>query len=808
MRRANGRSGGRQVEPGRGRALAARLGLLALLGAGGCAPRPPLGRLPGGLAPRDLNLLLVTLDTTRADRIGAWARPLGRAAPETPHLDALAARGARFERAVAVTPLTLPAHCTMMTGLLPAAHGVRDNGGYRLDAARRTLAELFADAGARTGGFVSAFVLDHKWGIAQGFDTYFDDFDRAEAKSLSMGEIQRRGDETVARAAAWLDEVGGARFFAWVHLYDPHTPYEPPEPYRGRHPRAPYNAEIAWTDHLVGELVDHLERRGLSDRTLVAVVGDHGESLGEHDETGHGYFLYQPSTHVPLLVAGPYPALAGRTVAEVVGQADLAPTLAELAGLAPAGPAGLEPGQGRSLVPLLAGRPDPPGPPRGYSETFVARLHYGWAELRGLRDGRWQFFEAPRPELYDLEADPGETVNLAERDRRRVAEMRAALAAIDAGVRPPATPSKPVLEDEETLRALAALGYVGGQSVDASKSFRELADPKDRLATYNQLNRARELARGEKPGEAIPLLEQVLAADPAVVDAWFTLGNVCFRRRDWECAERNYRETLARRADHDWAMIGLADTFVARGRVDDAVVGYRRHLESDPANAQIRYRLAQVLLDAGRDAEAEAAFRETLATEPRTARAEVGLAVVEFRRRAFGAAHAALDRAAAIDAETKWIGYNRALLLEAEGRDAEAEAAYREEARRHPDAHQAPYNLARLLERRGDAAGALAADRAAVAAEPKFGLGRLMLARGLLGAGDLAGAEREAREGLRLDPRAPYAPLGHYLLADVYSRLGRAADAEREARAGRDLESRLARAASARPAPAEGDAGR
>lgn len=789
MRRASERPGSAST----GRARAGAFAALGLLAAAGCAPRPPLGRLPGGLAPRDLNLMLVTLDTTRADRIGAWARPLGRPAPDTPHLDALAARGARFERAVAVTPLTLPAHSTLMTGLLPAAHGVRDNGGYRLDAARRTLAELFADAGARTGGFVSAFVLDHKWGIAQGFDTYFDDFERAEAKSLSMGEIQRRGDETVARAAAWLDEVGEARFFAWVHLYDPHTPYEPPEPFRSRHPRAPYNAEIAWTDHLVGELVGHLERRGLAGRTLVAVVGDHGESLGEHEETGHGYFLYQPSTHVPLLLAGPYPALAGRTVAAVVGQADLAPTLVELAGLAAPSAGGLEPGQGRSLVPLLAGRPDPPGPPRGYSETFVARLHYGWAELRALRDGRWQFVEAPRPELYDLESDPGETVNLAERERRRVAEMRAALARLDAGVRTPAIPSKPVVEDEETLRALAALGYVGGQSVDASTSFRELADPKDRLATYNQLNRARDLARGEKPGEAIPLLEQVLAADPAVVDAWFTLGNVCFRRRDWECAERNYRETLARRADHDWAMIGLADTFVARGRIDDAVVGYRRHLASDPVNAQIRYRLAQVLLDAGRDAEAELAFRETLATEPRTARAEVGLGVVEFRRRAFAAAHAALDRAAAIDADAKWLRYNRALLLEAEGRDAEAEAEYREEARRHPEAHQAQYNLARLLERRGDAAGAVAADRAAVAASPEFGLGRLMLARGLLGAGDLEGAAREAREGLRLDPRAPYAPLGHYLLADVYSRQGRTADAEREARLGRELEARLRR---------------
>ena len=778
------------------------LGLLALALAG-CGRRDALGDLPDGLSPRDLNVLLITLDTTRADRIGAWARPLGRRAPETPHLDALAARGARFERAAAVTPLTLPAHCTLMTGLLPPAHGVRDNGGYRLGAERRTLAEAFAAAGARTGGFVSAYVLDRKWGIAQGFETYFDDFDLAAAKSLSMGEIQRRGDETVRRATDWLAGLGGARFFAWVHLYDPHTPYEAPEPFRGRYPGEPYNAEIAWTDQLVGELIGALARLGLDGRTLVVVVADHGESLGEHGETGHGYFVYQPSTHVPLVVAGPYPGLAGRTVPDVVGQADLAPTLLELAGIE----GGLEAGQGRSLVPLLAGRPDPPGPRRGYSEAFVTRFHYGWSELRALRDGRWKFVEAPVAELYDLEADPGESVNLAERERRVMADLRAALAAIDAGVRPPATSSTPLEEDEETLRALAALGYVGGQSVDASKSFRDLPDPKDRLPVYNELNHARDLARGEKPAEAVPLLERVLAVAPEVVDAWFTLGNVCFRRRDWEGAERNYRETLARRPDHDWAMIGLADTFVARGRIDDAVVGYRRHLGSDPDNAQILYRLAQVLLDAGRDAEAEVEFRRTLAVEPRTARAEVGLAVVEFRRRRFPEAHAALDRAAAIDPDAKWIAYNRAVLHEAQGRASEAESAYRAEFARHPEAYKAHFNLARLLERRGDAPGALAADRAAVEASPEFGLGRLMLARDLFGAGDLSAAEREAREGLRLDPEAGWAPLGHYVLADVYSRQGRPADAEREARLGRELEARLARA-PARPAAPAGAAAR
>jgi arylsulfatase A-like enzyme/Tfp pilus assembly protein PilF len=754
----------------------------------GCGPSGPLGKLPAGVERSELNVLLITLDTTRADRIGAYARPRGLEAPATPRLDELAARGTRFDNAVSVTPLTLPAHCTLMTGLLPAAHGVRDNGGFRLDPARRTLAEAFAAAGFRTGGFVSAYVLDHKWGIGQGFERYFDDFDLAKVKTSNMGEIQRRGDETVARATAWIDEVAPAgRFFAWVHLYDPHTPYAAPEPFASAYPHAPYNGEIAWTDSLVGDLLDHLAGRGLDRETLVVVMGDHGESLGDHGEADHGFFVYDATQQVPFLLAGPFERLAGQVVTAAVGQADLAPTLLELAGVA----GGLEPGQGRSLVPLLAGEADPEAaPPRGYSEIFLPRFHYGWSELRALRTERWHFIEAPRAELYDVVADPRETTNLADRERRVTRDLRQALAALDATVRPATAGSAPLEEDEETLRALAALGYLGGQGMDESKSFRDLPDPKDRLDVYARMSRARGLAKSDEPAEAIPLLEAVLAEDPEVVDAWFTLGNVHFRQHDWERAAENYRQTLARRPDHDWAMIGLADTYVARGQIDEAVAGYRRYLQGDAGNAQIQYRLAQVLVDAGRDAEAAAAFGKTLEVEPKTARAEVGLAIVAFRAQRFPEAHAALDRALGIDAAAKWAHYNRALLLEQEGRTAEAVAAYRKEIEIQPEATRAMFNLGRLLERQGDGAGALAEYRRAVAADDGFQIPRFFLARGLLAAGDLDGAAREARAALEKDPDGAFSPLGHYVLADVASRRGDPREADRQARLGRALEAR------------------
>ncbi len=760
----------------------------------------PLGGLPNGLAPGDLNVLLITLDTTRADRLGCY----GARGVETPNLDALAARGTRFSRAVAPVPLTLPSHTSLMTAELPGMHGVRDNGGFRVGAEKLTLAEVLAEKGWATGGFVSAYVLDHRWGIAQGFSTYFDDFDLAKFKTMSMGDIQRRGDATVERALSWIGERGAKeKFFAWVHLYDPHSPYEPPEPYASRYAGHPYNGEIAWTDELVGRLLAGLEKRGLTSRTIVAVIADHGESLGEHGEHGHGFFIYEPTTRVPLLLAGPYPALSGREVGAVVQNVDLAPTLLELVGLG--GPGARLEGQGRSLVPLLGAatrRSTARAPDPGYSEAFYPRFHYGWSELRSLRTERWHFIEAPRPELYDLEADPGELKNLASTERRTVADLRARLAALDreidaaiekeaAGRKSPGQSAAPIEEDEETLRKLAALGYVGSMGdAAAGKSFRELPDPKDRLDVYNLMTRAREELSSGKPDAAIATYDQVLAKDPDVIDAWFGRGNARFQKRQWEAAAADFQQTLARRADHDYAMIGLADTLVARGRIDDAVLGYRKFLEQDPSNAQITYRLAQVLLDDGRDGEAEEWFGRTIAIEPATARAEVGRAVVAFRRQNFAGAKAALTRALAIDGKARHARFNLALVEEAEGNPAGAEKAYRAEVADYPDAYKAWFNLGRLLARRGDAAGAEEAFRQTVSADPDFAVGHFYHAQSLLELGRTADAAAEARRGLALDAASPIAALGHYVLADVFERAGRRAEAAAEVRRGRALEAR------------------
>jgi arylsulfatase A-like enzyme/tetratricopeptide (TPR) repeat protein len=738
-----------------------------------------LGALPRGVDAASLNLVVVTLDTTRADRIGCY----GAKDVATPHLDTLAAGGVRFDAAVSPMPLTLPAHCTLFTGLLPGAHGVRDNGGFKLAPEHVTLAEVLKDRGFVTGGFVSAFVLDHRWGIAQGFDLYYDDFDLKQEEKLSMGEIQRPGNETVDHALQWIRDVRDKRFFAWIHLYDPHAPYDPPEPYKSRYTSRPYDGEIAWTDSLVGRVVDELARLDLTRKTVVAVIADHGESLGEHGEHGHGYFIYEQVTRVPFLLTTPYSGTRGRVVDAVVRSVDVAPTVLDLLGSA-----GTLPGAGTSLLPLLAGKGGAPGD--GYSESYYARFHYGWSELRGVRTKRWHFIESPKAELYDLAADPGESTNLAAREPATVERLRASLSDFERESIATLSATAPVEEDEETLRKLASLGYVGGTSVDDGTSWRDLPDPKDRLPIYDRMGRIRAMVKEGKDEDAIALLESVLEEAPEVIDAYYTLGNCYLKKKEFAKAAEYYRATLAKRPDHDYAMIGLADTLVAEGRIDEAIAGYEHFLKSDPKNAQILYRLAQVELDAGRDDGAVANFRKTLEAEPKTARAEVGVGVVAFRKGDVDAAKAALARALSIDAKARWARYNLALIAESEHDTPRAIAEYRSEVETYPDAYKALFNLGRLLGKSGDFRGAVEALRSCVDHQPDWPIGRFYLSQALLQSGELEGAKSEALRALGLDARSTYASLGHFVLAAVYNRQGRERDAAAELRKGQALERR------------------
>lgn len=590
------------------------------------------------------NILLITLDTTRADRLGAYG--YGRA--RTPTLDRLAREGVLFEHARTVAPTTLPAHVSLLTGRYPAAHGVRNNG-VPLSEKVPTLASALRAGGYRTAAFVSSFVLDRRFGLAPGFDHYDD---RLDSEPGSAEPVERRGDRTVAAAGQWLDDYLGTRapsaaptsrpapFFVWLHLYDPHDPYSPPAPFSNLFADQLYDGEIAFADSVVGALIDRLEGRGLLSSTLVAVIGDHGESLGDHGEATHGMFVYEAAMRVPAILRWPTRLPAGRRVAPMVRSIDLAPTLMELAGVPLV--AGLD---GESLMPLV--RSETPGPVSAYGETYFPLLFMNWSPLRSLQDERWKFIEAPEPELYDLVSDPSERTNLAVREQARTAAMRRALDAITAA-RPAATPG--ATPSRETVEKLAALGYVGAPAAISSAEALKRPDPKKMIAVFNRLRLANAAFAEGRLGEAASVANQTLAADRENAFAMLIVARVEMAQGYYREAAGRFRSYLAQvpiSADaHQWLAIcqlQLGDEAAAlrevdaalaidarfgdahdlrgnllflSGHPDESLRELRTAVDLNPDKSAFRASLGRALLNTGHADEAETEFRRALALRP------------------------------------------------------------------------------------------------------------------------------------------------------------------------------------------------
>jgi len=764
-------------------ALAALLGLIvtaALL-----SRRPPrtdrdaVARI-GSQRPaaHDLNVVVVTLDTTRADRLGCY----GFTRIETPNLDALARQGVVFENATSTAPLTFPSHSSIFTGLIPPHHGARDNGGFFLDDARTTLAERLKAAGYATGAFIGAWVLESRWGLAQGFDEYSDRFELSKYKIISLGTVQKTGDEVMDGALKWLDSVRDRRFFAWVHLYDPHAPYEAPEPYASRYRGQPYLGELAYTDHVVGRLTGWLETQGLLEKTVIVVVGDHGESLGDHGEAAHAYFIYGATTHVPLIVRTPW-GLTGRSPAQV-STVDILPTVLDVVGLAPQ--EGID---GRSLARALF---DPAAPldHASYSETYFPRYHFGWQHLRSLRDDRYTYVDAPRPELYDRSQDPGETRNVFKAYSQRAEALRVRLEEMSRTTGTQAPERKQL--DPETLQRLAALGYVG--NVIDVDPHAVLPDPKDKLPLFEAMNAAKSFAQDEDFERAVAKMKTVIAEDPNIMDAHLTIGNWLARLKRGEEAIAAYKQALSLKPDDDIALGNLARLYLARGKQQDALDAlevFRTALRANPKNPQSWYQLATLYLDTNHLGEAESAFKDALAANPKMGAAYNGLGVVAFTRDDLAAAETLVRKGLALEPRLRTAHYNLGRIREARGDVVQAEALYRDELATYPDQGRARFNLAQLRRARGDRDGYLAELRAGVEQAPDFGACYWYLAREELGAGRLEAAADLARRGLEAQPVSEVAPLGHYVLADVYNRQGQAAKAQEEVGKAQRLEAAL-----------------
>jgi arylsulfatase A-like enzyme len=541
-------------------------------------------------------VLLVTVDTLRADHVGSY----GATDAHTPTLDTLAASGVRFDDAVSPVPLTLPAHASLMTALEPPGHGIRHNGIHRLAAGIPTLAEAMRAKGFATGAVVGALVLAPRYGLDRGFDHY--DAHMTRQSSEGVGYAERPADAVVDAALAWLERAP-ARFFLWVHFYDPHARYAPPPGFAAGFANRPYQGEIAFVDHELGRLLRGIRTRFGDEGLLVLATSDHGEALGEHGEPGHSYSLYEATQRIPLLLAGAG-IPAGVVVEGPVRLVDVAPTL-----LARVGAPALPESAGRDLMPLLqVGHSRQPA----YVETLATHYDYGWSPLVGLRTERFKYIRAPTPELYDLEADPQELTNLAASAPDEVARLDAQ---VEAWLEKPGRSAVPVSLDAEERRRLESLGYVVPEPVVGAHPERATGpDPKDEIGVLALASQAEaQLARG-RFDEALALLADLVDPPPHLAAL---RAAIAINAKAWPQALRDARRLVALAPGRVDGRILLGQAHEGRGDADAAAVAYESALAIDPGSIEGWRALIRIRRMQGDDAGAQEAQRQVEALEAR-----------------------------------------------------------------------------------------------------------------------------------------------------------------------------------------------
>ncbi len=621
----------------------------------GAQPAKSLPRKPSVQYP---NIILVTLDTTRADRMGF----LGSTRKLTPHLDAMAQQGVVFTRAYSHVPLTTASHTTILTGTYPQFNHVNDFG-VPLSAKLPYLPDLLHHRGYHTGAFVASLVLDPLDGTAPGFDRGFEVYDAGFHMRRRGADryktVERRAEVVVQHALAWLSQVPKGPFFLWVHLYDAHDPYDPPAPYKQRFAAQPYDGEIAYADACVGKLLDALRQHGLYDKAIIAVMADHGESLGAHGENTHGIFLYDETLHVPLLIKLPLDRWAGRRVETRAGLVDVAPTILTAAGLTP--PAEM---QGQSLLDVVKAATDakaggsPPDRP-AYAETDYPHRAFGWSSLRALRTGKYLFIQAPEQELYNQSSDPGEIHNLAGSSKAVADTLAAQLAAFRSKTSQTLVDlAKP---DPEKMQKLQALGYVGSDTSPAQdEKMLTGADPKTQIDIANILHDAMFDVEDGRYEEALPLLQRALVALPNMPVANMQYGIAQARLKHF----------------------------------DQAIPPLRKAVTAQPDNGMGHYELGLALFETGDWKGAAPEFEAAAARAPRWADAHFSLAAVYARIDRVPDAMAELDTTLGISPDHYRANLLRGRILSLQGNPLGALDNLEKAAKVQPDSREAHLFLA------------------------------------------------------------------------------------------------------------------
>ena len=651
---------------------------------------------------RGCNVLLITIDTLRVDRVGAFGGPSGL----TPNLDRLASEGLRLTRAYSAAPLTLPSHASIMTATSPPVHGVRNNSLFRLGEKLPTLATVLKSDGYRTGAFVGAFVLDARFGLNRGFDVYDDRYGEKPTGDPADG-AERRAEDVIKPATAWINQQSNPQsatrnpqsairnpqspWFAWVHLYDPHEPYRAPEPYASQH--EPYDAEVAYTDAMVGKLLADLRAAGQLDRTLVIVAADHGESLGEHGERTHGVFVYDVTMRVPWIVwAG------ARVVSEasdaLVRLIDLAPTALDLVGVA--APPEFE---GRSVIPVVTRLRDETAP--AYLEAMDANLTRNWAPLTGLVTADYKLIDLPIPELYDLRSDPRETRNLFARDPERARTLESLLRGVTASFQSRGSAAENTTLSADARQRLQALGYVTSSADPGARTFTDADDPKTLIGPAEDLNRALAAFNAGSRPAGMSAVRAIIRAHPGFTTASGIFASMQRNTGDLPGAIATLDDLVRRNIADQSVMLVLAGYLQELGSLDRSAGLVHAIIAAHPDYAEAYNSLGVVYSRQGRHADARAAYRKVLELDATSAKAYENLGVDEFAAGELNAAEADLTRALSLDPRLAGAHNALAAVYMRQGRQVDAIAAWKTAVRLDLRLFDALYNLGTALDDAG-----------------------------------------------------------------------------------------------------------
>ncbi|MBN1224425.1 MAG: sulfatase-like hydrolase/transferase [Candidatus Aminicenantes bacterium] len=636
----------------------------------------------------NLNLLIITIDTLRADHLGIY----GYDKIETPNIDALGRNGVLFTRAFCHVPLTLPSHCSLFTGTLPLFHGIRDNG-YRLPESNTTLAQIMKNNGYATAAFVGAFPLDSRFGLDKGFDVY-DDLYGSKNVVRDLSFIERRAAEVNNSAVAWIEKNKEKKFFVWIHYFDPHSPYEPPSPFSRTYAGREYDGEIAYTDSVIGDLIEKLDQLRLSDRTLTILTSDHGEGLGEHNETTHGIFIYDSTLRVPLIFHNPRKWAKSRIVKTPVSTIDIMPTIIELMRIDKNPEI-----QGESLLPVLS-KETSISDKYIYIESVAAMMDRNWAPLQGIRSGEWKYIDAPIPELYNLESDPNEEVNLVEKKPGITDLLKKELFLATKNYSSPHSSRVFGAEiDKETREKLMSLGYITGRTISGAT---QRPDPKTMIETDNAFNAAIIASETGELETARRLYEHVLNSQPNFIMGYEYAAYNYYKMDKIKEAIHLLEKAVALKLTTSSLLARLGLYYQEADRIGDSIDVLERLIRQDGSYAEAFNYLGVSYFKSGRLVESAGAFKKALSLDSDYAMAMNNLGNCYLSQKNYDLAAEEFKKAIAVDERLASAHNGLAVVFYRKGLVEKALLSWEKSLELEPRQADTLYNLGRVYLRLGD----------------------------------------------------------------------------------------------------------